>query len=254
MLLWSFDGDEASNDMTPLAPFSHRRRLIYVTSTCFPFSLLMRGISLLTYIKHPNHFSFHYLSWRKIPIVITWREMMIWKVFYGNVVNITRLTTVVKYFTFVIIIRMRVMKMQHLKKHFIYVYFIKVHKYCSILWYLPFFIFLALNTWLKLIHSLTFSISLFTLLPLELMDTIHPSHHMSINVFFPSRKDLITRVILLSGSALSPWAIQKEPLVIKRRVAEQTNCHGDLLVEDIAPCLRNKSIQELLNVSVASPR
>lgn len=66
--------------------------------------------------------------------------------------------------------------------------------------------------------------------------------------------DLITRVILLSGSALSPWAIQKEPLIIKRRVAEHTGCHGDLLEDDLAPCLRNKSVKELLSVSVDSPR
>lgn len=67
-------------------------------------------------------------------------------------------------------------------------------------------------------------------------------------------KDLITRVILLSGSALSPWAIQREPLIIKRRVAEQTGCHGDLLLDDLAPCLRNKSVKELLSVSIDSPR
>lgn len=37
-------------------------------------------------------------------------------------------------------------------------------------------------------------------------------------------------------------------------MAEQTGCHGDLLVDDIAPCLRNKSVKELLSVSVDSPR
>ncbi|KAI5736779.1 hypothetical protein M8J76_006998 [Diaphorina citri] len=60
--------------------------------------------------------------------------------------------------------------------------------------------------------------------------------------------ELLHRVILLSGSGLSPWAIQRDPLAVKRKVAEQTGCHGDLLEDDIAPCLRGKSLQELLDV------
>lgn len=99
------------------------------------------------------------------------------------------------------------------------------------------------------------------------MDTILSNrlvmcHSMSLGLFnnnhhhhgLQLRIDLITRVILLSGSALSPWAIQKEPLVIKKTVAVQTGCHGDLLIDDLAPCLRNKSVKELLSVSVDSPR
>lgn len=59
---------------------------------------------------------------------------------------------------------------------------------------------------------------------------------------------------MVSGSALSPWAIQKNPLFVKRRVAEQTGCHGDMLYYDLAPCLRTKSLAELLAVKIDHPR
>ncbi|XP_060517630.1 neuroligin-1-like isoform X2 [Cylas formicarius] len=70
----------------------------------------------------------------------------------------------------------------------------------------------------------------------------------------PVAKDLLHRVILFSGSALSPWAIQKDPLWIKRNVAKHTGCHGDLYEDDMAPCLRLKSLNHLLNVKVDTPR
>ncbi|CAD7085883.1 unnamed protein product [Hermetia illucens] len=76
----------------------------------------------------------------------------------------------------------------------------------------------------------------------------------NILIVSPVASDLVHRGVLLSGSALSPWAIQKDPLFVKRRVAEQTGCHGDLLVDDLAPCLRTKSIAELLAVKIDSPR
>lgn len=66
--------------------------------------------------------------------------------------------------------------------------------------------------------------------------------------------DLIHRAVLLSGSALSPWAIQRDPLAVKRKVAEHTGCHGDLLEDDLAPCLRTKQLSELLNITLDSPR
>lgn len=59
---------------------------------------------------------------------------------------------------------------------------------------------------------------------------------------------------MVSGSALSPWAIQKNPLFVKRRVAEQTGCHGDMLYDDLAPCLRTKTVAELLAVKIDHPR
>ncbi|GAB0098543.1 uncharacterized protein DMENIID0001_142860 [Sergentomyia squamirostris] len=76
----------------------------------------------------------------------------------------------------------------------------------------------------------------------------------NILVVSPVARDLAARAILLSGSALSPWAIQRDPLFVKRRVAEHTGCHGDLLEDDLAPCLRTKSLSDLLSVTLDSPR
>lgn len=76
----------------------------------------------------------------------------------------------------------------------------------------------------------------------------------NILIVSPVASDLIHRAILISGSALSPWAIQKDPLFIKRKVAERTGCHGDLLEDDLAPCLRTKSVSELLSITIDSPR
>ncbi|CAH0726626.1 unnamed protein product, partial [Brenthis ino] len=70
----------------------------------------------------------------------------------------------------------------------------------------------------------------------------------------PVARELLKRVILLSGSGLSSWALQREPLTIKRKVAEQTGCHGDLMEDDLAPCLRNKPLAELLAVRLDPPR
>lgn len=70
----------------------------------------------------------------------------------------------------------------------------------------------------------------------------------------PAVGDLIQRAILFSGSALSPWAIQKDPLSVKRKVMVHTGCHGDLVEDDLAPCLRTKSLADLLSVQLETPR
>ncbi|XP_023247129.1 neuroligin-4, Y-linked-like [Copidosoma floridanum] len=70
----------------------------------------------------------------------------------------------------------------------------------------------------------------------------------------PMSKELIKRVVLLGGSALSPWAVQREPVQVKRRVAEQIGCPGDVETEDIAPCLRQRSIDELMAIKLDIPR
>lgn len=70
----------------------------------------------------------------------------------------------------------------------------------------------------------------------------------------PAVRDLIQRAVLLSGSALSPWAIQRDPLFVKRKVAEHTGCHGDLVEDDLAPCLRTKPLSNLLSVQLETPR
>ncbi|XP_055592349.1 neuroligin-4, Y-linked isoform X2 [Uranotaenia lowii] len=76
----------------------------------------------------------------------------------------------------------------------------------------------------------------------------------NILVVSPVASDLMQRVILLSGSALSPWAIQKDPFSIKKIVADQASCHIDILVDDLAPCLRRKTLAELLEISPEFPR
>ncbi|KAI9578538.1 hypothetical protein GQX74_009112 [Glossina fuscipes] len=76
----------------------------------------------------------------------------------------------------------------------------------------------------------------------------------NILVVSPVASDLVQRSVLVSGSALSTWAIQKNPLFVKRRVAEQTGCHGDMLYDDLAPCLRTKSVAQLLSVKIDYPR
>ncbi|CAG9767911.1 unnamed protein product [Ceutorhynchus assimilis] len=65
---------------------------------------------------------------------------------------------------------------------------------------------------------------------------------------------LLHRAILLSGSGLSPWALQRDPLWVKRTVAKHTGCHGDLHEDDLAPCLRLKPLDFLLNIKVDTPR
>ncbi|KAJ8686523.1 hypothetical protein QAD02_022317 [Eretmocerus hayati] len=70
----------------------------------------------------------------------------------------------------------------------------------------------------------------------------------------PMTKELVERVVLLGGSALSPWALQREPLTVKRRVAELLKCPGDPEADDIAPCLRDRSVEELLKVRLDVPR
>ncbi|KAF4527778.1 hypothetical protein B566_EDAN015834 [Ephemera danica] len=70
----------------------------------------------------------------------------------------------------------------------------------------------------------------------------------------PAAKGLFSRVVLASGSALSPWALQMDPLAVKRRVAEHTGCHGDLEDEDIAPCLRNTPLSKLMAAKAGTPR
>lgn len=66
--------------------------------------------------------------------------------------------------------------------------------------------------------------------------------------------ELVERVVLLGGSALSPWAIQRDPLTVKHRVAQQTGCPGNVEADDIAPCLRLRSLEELLSVHLDPPR
>lgn len=60
---------------------------------------------------------------------------------------------------------------------------------------------------------------------------------------------LFHRVVLVSGSALSPWAAVHDPNDLRLKVGEQLGCsvEGD---EDIADCLRGVSLHVLLNVEL----
>ncbi|XP_058829143.1 neuroligin-1-like isoform X2 [Topomyia yanbarensis] len=78
-------------------------------------------------------------------------------------------------------------------------------------------------------------------------------------------KGLIHRAILLSGSALSPWALIPEPDAIRLEVSQQMACH--LLVDpppgkparkpstdDITECLRDKPLEALMGVRLTAVR
>ncbi|XP_067118597.1 neuroligin-4, X-linked-like isoform X1 [Centruroides vittatus] len=68
----------------------------------------------------------------------------------------------------------------------------------------------------------------------------------------PMAKGLFQRAIMQSGSALSPWAIAKEPLLYTHRLAEQLHCptHEKLALLD---CLRHRSVSDIMKVSLAIP-
>lgn len=61
---------------------------------------------------------------------------------------------------------------------------------------------------------------------------------------------LLHRVILLSGSALSPWASVHDPNDLRQKVGEQLGCSMDNENEDIADCIRGVSLSVLLNVEL----
>lgn len=65
-----------------------------------------------------------------------------------------------------------------------------------------------------------------------------------------SSSDLFRRAILLSGTALSDWAITQSPLQFTIQVAEGLNCP---LSDELAACLRKKRLSDLLAVKVIRP-
>ncbi|XP_066152219.1 neuroligin-4, X-linked-like [Euwallacea fornicatus] len=81
-----------------------------------------------------------------------------------------------------------------------------------------------------------------------------------VNLLFlsPRSKGLFKRVILLSGTALSPWATMHNADSIRLSVARQMGClpqdaKGDDL-EDIAPCMRSRPLQAILEMELNSVR
>jgi neuroligin len=68
----------------------------------------------------------------------------------------------------------------------------------------------------------------------------------------PVAQGLFHRAILISGSALSDWALNYNPQQITMEVAKQLNCSS---TEDsqLGECLRKKSYRELVDVKVSVP-
>jgi neuroligin len=66
--------------------------------------------------------------------------------------------------------------------------------------------------------------------------------------------DLLQRAVLLSGSALSPWAIQLDAERAAASVARQVGCgDGGPVRRDVTPCLQKASLAALLNAVLPSP-
>lgn len=64
---------------------------------------------------------------------------------------------------------------------------------------------------------------------------------------------LFHRVVLSSGSALSPWASVHDPNDLRTKIGEQMGCstEGD---DDIADCLRGVPLKTLLDVQLPEIR
>jgi len=67
----------------------------------------------------------------------------------------------------------------------------------------------------------------------------------------PVARGLFHRAILMSGSALADWALNNNPQDTTLQVAKKLNCP----IEDsqLGDCLRKKSYQEIINVTVSAP-
>lgn len=67
----------------------------------------------------------------------------------------------------------------------------------------------------------------------------------------PISRGLFHRAILMSGSALSDWALNNNPQQVTMQVAKRLNCP----IEDskLGECLRQKSYKEISNITVLAP-
>ncbi|XP_052902929.1 uncharacterized protein LOC128310346 [Anopheles moucheti] len=70
----------------------------------------------------------------------------------------------------------------------------------------------------------------------------------------PVAKGLFHRAILLSGSALSDWALTQHPLQSTMQVLQGLNCPLNGENDEVTACLRRKRYSEILGVKTASPQ
>ncbi|XP_045471844.1 neuroligin-4, X-linked [Harmonia axyridis] len=64
---------------------------------------------------------------------------------------------------------------------------------------------------------------------------------------------LFHRAILMSGSALSPWALIQEPSRYAAQVAIHANCSPELPHPNLLKCLREKPLETLLSTPITAP-
>lgn len=69
----------------------------------------------------------------------------------------------------------------------------------------------------------------------------------------PVAKGLFHRSILMSGSALSDWALTNHPLQATMQIAEGLNCPLSDENEEMLQCLRKKRYSEIFSVKTSSP-
>lgn len=64
---------------------------------------------------------------------------------------------------------------------------------------------------------------------------------------------LFHRAILMSGSALSPWALVQTPVHYAHQVARHANCSPDLPHPHLLKCLRDRPLEALLSTPIEAP-
>lgn len=69
----------------------------------------------------------------------------------------------------------------------------------------------------------------------------------------PVARGLFHRAILMSGSALSDWAIANHPLQATTQVIQGLNCPLREDHEEMLLCLRKKRYQEILKTRISTP-
>lgn len=78
------------------------------------------------------------------------------------------------------------------------------------------------------------------------------SINLTINSF-SNCSGLFHRAILMSGSALSDWAISRHPLQATMQLLNQLNCPLRDENEEMLLCLRKKRYQDIVNAEVQTP-